>query len=55
MSTDKQLVKKLFSSWQGDPIQASCMHLPGNTRICLIKGVLGTALTYNSKVGNAPS
>jgi hypothetical protein len=54
VSTDKQVVKKLFSSWEGEAIQASCMHLPGQTRICLIKGVLGTSLAYNSKVSYDP-
>ena len=52
VSTDKQVVRKLFSSRQGAPVEASCMHLPGKTRICVIKGVLGTALAYNTKVSN---
>jgi len=49
-STVGAIRQQLQQSREGSPVEASCMHLPGKTRICAVNAVLGTLLAYNSKV-----
>jgi hypothetical protein len=49
--TDQNLVAQL-NTLPKQPGESRCIHMPGMTRICLVKAVLGTQYVNNGQVSN---